>query len=54
MKKIQQKKKIKFNKCFQRHLADEYRIIILQIRLSEIKMQELRLEEESVHQNKDT
>jgi hypothetical protein len=38
--------KSKFNKCLQRHLADEYRRIILQIRLSETKMQELRLEEE--------
>jgi hypothetical protein len=40
---------IKFNKCLQRHLENEYRRIILQIRLSETKMQELRLEEESVH-----
>jgi hypothetical protein len=54
MKRIRQKKKRKFNKCLQRHLADEYRRIILQIRLSETKMQELRLEEESVHQNKHT
>jgi hypothetical protein len=49
MKRIQQKQKSKFNKCLQRHLADEYRRIILQIRLSETKMHELRLEEESVH-----
>jgi hypothetical protein len=50
----QQKQKRKFSKCLQRHLADEYKRIILQIRLLEIKMQELRLEEEYVHQNKPT
>jgi hypothetical protein len=44
----------KFSKCLQRHLANEYKRIILQIILSETKMQELRLEEESVHQNKCT
>jgi hypothetical protein len=44
----------KFNKCLQRHLENEYKRIILQIRLSETKMQELRLEEESIHQNKCT
>jgi hypothetical protein len=32
----------------------EYRQIILQIRLLETKMQELRLEEKSIHQNKHT
>jgi hypothetical protein len=41
-------------KYLQRHLANEYRRIILQIRLLETKMQELRLEEKSVHQNKHT
>jgi hypothetical protein len=54
MKRIQQKQKRKFSKCLQIHLADEYRRIILQIRLSETKMQELILEEEYVHQNKCT
>jgi hypothetical protein len=38
----------------QKHLADEYRRIILQIRLSKTKTQGLRLEEEFVHQNKHT
>jgi hypothetical protein len=42
------------NKYLQRHLANEYRRIILQIRLLETKMQELRLEEKSIHQNKHT
>jgi hypothetical protein len=41
-------------KYLQRHLENEYRRIILQIRLLETKMQELRLEEKSVHQNKHT
>jgi hypothetical protein len=41
-------------KYLQRHLANEYRRIILQIRLLETKMQELRLEEKSIHQNKHT
>jgi hypothetical protein len=54
MKRIQQKQKSMFNKYIQRHLAKEYRRIILQIRLLETKMQELRLEEKSVHQNKHT
>jgi hypothetical protein len=54
MKKIQHKKKIKFNKFLKRDLEDKYRRIILHIRLSETKMHELRLEEESVHQNKHT
>jgi hypothetical protein len=54
MKRIQQKQKRKFNKCLQRHLAYEYIRIILQIRLSETKTQELRIEEESIHQNKHT
>jgi hypothetical protein len=54
MKRIRQKQKSKFNKCLQRNLADEYRRIILQIRLAETKTQELRLEEESVHENKHT
>jgi hypothetical protein len=49
-----QKQKSKFNKYLQRHLANEYRRIILQIRLLETKMQELRLEEKYVHQNKHT
>jgi hypothetical protein len=43
------KKKRNFRKCLERHLAGEYRRIILQIRLLETKMQDLRLEEESVH-----
>jgi hypothetical protein len=38
----------------QRNLANEYRRIILQIRLLETKTQELRLEEKSIHQNKHT
>jgi hypothetical protein len=46
--------KRKFRKYLQRHLANEYRRIILQIRLLETKMQELRLEEKFVHQNKHT
>jgi hypothetical protein len=54
MKRILQKQKSKFNKYLQRHLANKYRRIILQIRLLERKMQELRLEEKSVHQNKHT
>jgi hypothetical protein len=54
MKRIRQKQKRKFNKYLQRHLANEYRRIILQIRLLETKMQELRLEEKSIHQNKHT
>jgi hypothetical protein len=49
---IRQKQKIKFRKYLQRHLENEYRRIILQIRLLETKMQELRLEEKSIHQNK--
>jgi hypothetical protein len=52
MKRIRQKHKTKFNKYLQRHLANEYKKIILYIRLLETKMQELRLEEKSVHQNK--
>jgi hypothetical protein len=40
-KRIRQKQKIKFNKYLQRHLANEYRRIILQIILLETKMQEL-------------
>jgi hypothetical protein len=36
-------------KFLQRHLADDYKRIILQIKLSEIKMHELRLQEESIH-----
>jgi hypothetical protein len=54
MKRIQQKKNKKFIKYLQRHLENEYRRIILQIGLLETKMQELRLEEKSVHQNKHT
>jgi hypothetical protein len=49
-----QKKKRKNNKIFkylQRHLVDEYKRIIHQVILSGIKMQELKLEEEFVHQN---
>jgi hypothetical protein len=45
MKRIRQKQKRKFNKYLQRHIENEYRRIILQIRLLETKMQELRLEE---------
>jgi hypothetical protein len=45
MKRIRQKQKNKFNKYLQRHLANEYRRIILQIRLLETKMQELRLDQ---------
>jgi hypothetical protein len=44
----------KVNKYLQRHPVNEYRRIILQIKLSGTKMQELRLEEESIHQNKYT
>jgi hypothetical protein len=54
MKRIRKKKKRKFNKYLQRHPVDEYGKIILQNRLSETKMQELRLEEKSIHQNKHT
>jgi hypothetical protein len=54
MKRIQQNQKRKFNKYLQRHLEKEYRRIILQIKLLETKMQELRLEEKSIHQNKHT
>jgi hypothetical protein len=54
MKRIRKKYKSKLNKYLQRNLANEYRRIILQIRLLETKMQELRLEEKSIHQNKHT
>jgi hypothetical protein len=54
MKRIRQKQKSDFRKYLQRHLANEYRRIIIQIRLLETKMQELRLEEKSIHQNKHT
>jgi hypothetical protein len=49
MKKKRKNKNI--FKYLQRHLEDEYRRIIHQIRLSGIKMQELKLEEEFIHQN---
>jgi hypothetical protein len=54
MKRIRQKKKSNFRKYLQRHLANEYIRIILQIKLLETKMHELRLGEKSVHQNKHT
>jgi hypothetical protein len=38
MKRIRQKQKSKFNKYLQRHLSNEYKRIILQIRLLETKM----------------
>jgi hypothetical protein len=53
-KRIQQNYKSKFNKYLQRHLENEYKRIIFQIILLETKMQELRLEEKSIHQNKHT
>ena len=49
IKRIWQKQKRKFRKYLQIHLANDYRRIILQIRLLETKMQELRLEEKYVH-----
>ena len=49
-----QKQKRNFIKYLQRHLANKFRRIILQIKLLETKMQELRLEEKYVHQNKHT
>jgi hypothetical protein len=54
MKRIRQKQKSKFIKYLQRHLENEYKRIILQIRLLETKMHELRLEEKSAHRNKHT
>jgi hypothetical protein len=46
MKRIRHKQKRKFNKFLEGHLVDEYIRIILQNKLSETKMQELRLKEE--------
>jgi hypothetical protein len=48
---MKKRKNRKIFKYLQRHIADEYRRIIHQIILSKIKMQELKLEEEFVHQN---